>query len=66
MFLNPRGGSRARQQRLIDDLVNEKRTNIASGSRLTFESREGFRAGSRRASLRHAIWYFPFRHVGGP
>ena len=37
-----------------------------SGSRLTFETREGFRAGSRRASLRHAIWYFPLRHVGRP
>ena len=31
-----------------------------------FESREGFPAGSRRASLRHAIRYFPFRHVGRP
>ena len=37
-----------------------------SGSRLTFESRGGFLADSRRASLRHAPWDFHFRHARRP
>ena len=56
-------------QRIVGAALSDEMLAVpghASGSRLTFESREGFRAGSRRASLRHAIWYFPFRHVGRP
>ena len=49
-----------------DEIAGRGQGALPSGSRLTFESREGFRAGSRRASPRHAIWYFPFRRVGGP
>lgn len=44
-----------------DDVGHGSR-RLPSGLRLTFESRQGFRAGSRRASLRHAHWDFHFRH----
>ncbi len=53
--LNPRIG------RQLSTTNAARRQALSSGSSLTFESLEGFPAGSRRASLRDANRHFSFR-----